>query len=143
MDILEIALIIFITLVIDGLTTILVLKYYLWQLKLGPVLRMGKAWAGQMGTKSQQVQHAAKMKVMQTEAKAKVAKAAVEALPMGGILGKIIDKAGISPEEIFALLQDQDFIKGIKVLLDTFGGIKDAILKKEKPEESQFSQFNY
>lgn len=114
-------------------------------MNLKPYIRMAKQFASSMGMKSQVVQHDAKMKVMQKEAKAKVAKAAINALPMGGILGKIIDKAGISPEEIFALLQDQDFIKGIKVLIDTFGGIKDVILRKDKTEEGtkQISEYQF
>ena len=135
MDILEIALIIIIATIINGLGTLLLLKLYLKRMNLQPYIRMAKQFASQMGMKSQAVQHEAKMKVMQKEAKAKVAHAAIESLPMGGILGRIIEKAGISPDEIFALLQDADFIKGIKVLLETFGGIKDKILGKEGTEK--------
>ena len=142
MDISEVALIVFLSVIVNGVATLLVLKWYLWKMNLKPYIRMAKQFASHMGVRSQVVQHDAKMKVMQKEAKAKVAHAAIDALPMGGILGKIIDKAGISPDEIFALLQDQDFIKGIKVLVETFGGIKDAILRKDKPEKEtqQFSE---
>ncbi|MCJ7559269.1 hypothetical protein MUO79_01460 [Candidatus Bathyarchaeota archaeon] len=142
-DAFEAAFIILISVIVSGIGTLLVLRLYLK--KYAPYVRMARQFASQMGMKSQVVQHDTRMKVMQKEAKAKVAKAAIESLPMGGILGKIIDKAGISPEEIFALLQDQDFIKGIKVLMDTFSGVVGKITGKDKTEDQtqQFDQTQF
>jgi len=131
MEISDVAVTIVMTIVINAMLTLLVLKYYLWKMNLTPYIRLAKQMASQLGMKGQASKHDTRMKAIQKEAKAKVAGAAISALPMGGMLGKIIEKAGISPEEIFALLQDQDFIKGIKVLMDTFGGVVGKITGKD------------
>lgn len=142
-EIIDAALIILITLVINAVGTILVLKLYLIRLNIQPYIRMAKAYASQMGTKSQQVQHSTRQKQLATEAKRKVADAAIDELPMGGVLKRVIEKAGLSGEEIFSLIQDQDFMKGVQVIIGTFSGAIQKITGKseEKPSLGQQEGF--
>jgi len=137
MDYIEATLIVVICIILNLIGTALLIKLILIKAGLQPYIRMAKQFASQMGLKSQAVQHEAKQKVMAKEAKAKVARAAVDSLPGGGMLGKIIERAGVTPDEIFALLQDQDFIRGIKVLMDTFSGVVQKITGKGESEQKQ------
>ena len=123
------------TLIINTAGTLLVLRIYLQRLNIKPLLKMARQFASNMGLKSQEVQHTTRNKKLAQAAKQKVANAAIEELPMGGILKRIIDRANISPDEIFALIQDQEFIKGIKVIIGAFGGVVEKITGKGSEEK--------
>jgi hypothetical protein len=146
MDIIETTLIILISVIVNLSATYVLLQLVLIRMNLKPYVRMAKQFASQMGTKSQEVQHnTANIKLAKT-AKAKVTKAAIESLPMGGVLAQILAKAQVSPDEIFALMQDANFMKGVQVIINTFGGIAGKIMGKDKEEtqntQNQLNQFN-
>jgi hypothetical protein len=147
MSIIEAALIILISIIVNGVATLLVLKYYLMRTNLKPFIRMAKQFASQMGTKSQEVQHETRNLKLAKQAKQKFVNGAIQELPMGGLLKKIMDSQHISSDEVFAVLQDQNFIKGIKVIINTFSGIADRITGKGESEQGKEQniqqQFNY
>jgi hypothetical protein len=76
------------------------------------------------------------LKVTQKIAKEKAMKGAINTLPGGGILRAILEKSGLTGEEMFALMQDQDFLKGIKVIIDTFSGVGGFIKEKITGEKA-------
>lgn len=124
--------------------TIIFWRYIIYKLKLKPLLVMGRRFASSMGQESQAVQHTAKLKQTQKIAKEKAMKGAVDSLPGGGILRAILEKSGLTGEEMFALMQDQDFLKGIKVIIDTFSGVGAFVKEKvtgQKSEQSGENQF--
>lgn len=121
--------------IINVLLTVLLLRLILIKLKLKPIIRMAQQAASMMGTTSQQVQHTAKLKATQKVAKEKAMKGAIQSLPGGSILQTILTKSGLSPEEMFALMQDQDFLKGIKTIIDTFQGAAGFIKEKVTGEK--------
>lgn len=139
MEIIETALIILFSVILNLSITLVVLILYLKRMNLTPYIRMAKQFASQMGLKSQAVQHDRATVQLAKQAKAKVAKAAIESLPMGGILGRILEKAQVSPEEIFALIQDQNFMKGVQVIINTFSGIVEKVTGKEEKDVNQTS----
>jgi 3-oxoacyl-[acyl-carrier-protein] synthase III len=143
MDIIEAALIILVSVIVNVTITYLVLQLILIKMNLKPYVRMAKQFASQMGLQSQKVQHQKANVELVKQAKAKVTKAAIDSLDMGGILSKILDKAGISPEEIFALIQDQDFMKGVKVIIDTFGGIVGKVTGKGGEKQAGQSELQF
>ena len=102
---------------------------------------MARQFASAMGQQSQVVQHERKNVKLAAEAKVKVLDAAIETLPMGGILKQVLLKAQVSPDEIFALMQDQNFMKGVQVIIKTFSGVIDKISGKDK-EETVMQQTN-
>lgn len=119
--------------------TIFALRVYLR--KFAPYVRMARQFASAMGQQSQVVQHERKNVKLAAEAKVKVLDAAIETLPMGGILKQVLLKAQVSPDEIFALMQDQNFMKGVQVIIKTFSGVIDKISGKDK-EETVMQQTN-
>jgi hypothetical protein len=140
MEIIEAALLIAICVIINVVGTWLLLQIILIRMNLKPYVRMAKQFASQMGLKSQVVQHQkANVELVKT-AKAKVTQAAIESLPMGGILQSILAKAHVTPEEIFALIQDQDFMKGVQVIIGTFSGIIGKVTGKGEKDENQANQ---
>lgn len=112
-------------------------------MNLKPYVRMAKQFASQMGLQSQKVQHQKANVILVKNAKAKVAQAAIESLPMGGILQSILAKAHVTPEEIFALIQDADFMKGVQVIIGTFSGIIGKVTGKEKEETGHQSELQF
>jgi len=104
---------------------------------------MAKQFASQMGTKSQVVQHDARNVKLAKVAKQKFVDGAIQELPMGGLLKKIMDSQHISSDELFAVLQDQNFIKGIKVIINTFGGIIEKITGKGESEQGKQQSNDY
>jgi hypothetical protein len=137
MGLLDIAIIVGISAIVNVFITWLLLQLILIKMNLKPYVRMAKQFASQMGLNSQKVQHDKRTKEMATAAKAKVTAAAIDTLPMGGILKQVLSKAQVTPDEIFALLQDPNFMKGVKVMIDTFGGIYQKITGAGKEPEKQ------
>ena len=93
---------------------------------------MGKQFASINGFKSQKVQHQRAAVAMNTNTKKKIADAAISELPLGGLLQRIIEKAGISPNEIFGLIQDENFMKGVMVIMNLFGGVVGKVTGKDE-----------
>lgn len=107
---------------------------------LKPFIRMAKQYASQMGEKSQEVQHQTRNRKLATQAKEKMVNGFIDQLPGGGILKRVVESQHISPDELFAVIQDQNFIKGIKVIIDTFGGIVQKVTGRESETEKQQSK---
>jgi Sec-independent protein translocase protein TatA len=104
-----------------------------------------KQFRTMMGERSQVVQHTAKQRQLAAVGKQKMTKAAIETLPMGGAIQSMIDKAGITPDELWATLQDEEFLKGIMVIYRAFGGLIGKITghegKKEDASQTQGTAF--
>ena len=120
---------------VDVTMVTLLWKYYIKKFNLAPFVRMAKQFASQNGLKSQVVQHATRQKEQNKETKEKFVKGAIQSLPMGQLLQNVMDSQGISGEEIFGLLQDQDFMKGIMVMVNTFGGVVKKLSGKSGDKE--------
>jgi len=139
MDIIDLPLMALFVIVFDTIIINILIQYYLRKYGLGKVAKFAKMYMSHLGEKSQVAQHNARQKIIAKEAKDKMAKAALEEVPL---LGRIADRAGVNGEEIFALLQDQEFMKGMGVIVD----IGDGLLKRlkgvetKKPENNQPNQ---
>lgn len=123
MELLEAAFLIVTCVIINGIATLLFVKLAIRKLGLSRFIRLGKQFASSMGTQSQVVQHDRKFKALQQGAKEKVMKGAIASLPGGSFIEAALAKAQISPDEIFALMQDENFVKGLLKIKDTVGGL--------------------
>ena len=139
MDILETTAILILSAVLNIIITYVILRIILFKLNLKPLITFAKAYAGQMGMRSGESKRKVKNAVLAKGAKAKVTAAAIEELPGGGLIKKIIEKAGVSPEEIFALLTDSEFMAGIQVMVKTFGGVVEKLTGKDKEAQADHS----
>ena len=144
MDILESTLIIGLTLILNGLLTIALLKIILVKYNLKPIITMAKQAASMLGQQSQKVQADSRTVKLRKQAKEKVVKGAIEQLPGGSMLQKIVESQGISPDELFSLATDENFVKGIAFILKQFGSLTGAIAGKlsgNKEPEQQTQTF--
>ena len=90
-----------------------------------------------MGQKSGEVRHNRVVKRMNVQTKKKIADAAIEELPGGEILKRVISRANISPDEIFNLIQDENFMKGVVIIIKTFGGFMNKITGKGEEKSGE------
>ena len=120
----------------DTIIINVIIAFYMRKYGLSKVAKFAKMYMSHLGVKSQEAQHTAKQKELAAGAKDKMAKAAMEEVPL---LGRIAERAGVSGEEIFAVLQDKEFLNGMGVIVD----IGDSLIKRlrgtgeEKPKESK------
>jgi len=123
-------------LTVDVTAVTILWKFYIKRYNLKPFIRMAKQFASQNGIKSQQTQHQTRMTAQNKQTKTKLAKGLVETLPFGGTLQKIMESQGISGEEIFNVMQEPNFVKGIMVIVDAFGGVASRLTGKPKEGNS-------
>lgn len=129
-DLLSLTEIIALSTTLNVTVTILLFKLIVMKLGLSKYMRLASAGASALGHKSGEVRHMRKVAAMNEGTKKRITDAAIQELPMGAVLQRVIERAGISPTEIFNLLQDQDFMKGVMVMINTFGGVVSRITGK-------------
>ena len=120
-------------------TTDIIMVTVLWTFysrKFKPLIRFAKQYMSHLGVKSQEVQHEHRAVIRQKETKEKLAKGFVKELPFGGTLQRVMEAQGISGEEIFEVVQDEKFMKGVMVIINTFGNIVGKVTGKKEGEES-------
>ena len=134
---LEITEIIVLTVIINVCVTVVLFRIAIWKLGLQRYLRMASQYASMMGQKSGEVRHNRVVKRMNVQTKKKIADAAIEELPGGEILKRVISRANISPDEIFNLIQDENFMKGVVIIIKTFGGFMNKITGKGEEKSGE------
>lgn len=110
------------------------------KLNIKPLIAMARRFASSMGEKSGQVRTTKKNQVIVARTKQKIVDGAIETLPLGNVLKGIMERQGISAEEIFVTLQDENFIKGIQVLIKTFSGLAGKITGRTDKNEQTAQQ---
>lgn len=111
--------------------------------KFGHLIGMAKNYASILGEKSGESRRGAKNKILVKGAKEKVINGMIEQLPLGGLLKKIMEDKGVSAEEIFALIQDEDFMKGVKAILGMFGAVADKITGHDSVAKPAVNELPY
>ena len=84
---------------------------------------MGKRFASSMGSASGEAKHYKQTIQLQNSAKEKIVHNGMKALPFGEQLEPFIAKMGLTNDEVFALLQNQDFVKGIMTIIQMGGNV--------------------
>lgn len=123
--------------VINALITLIVAKAILKATGINRLLPAVKQMYSMMGQHSQANRRDARQIILAKQGREKMTRAAIETLPMGNAIQKMIEKSGITPDELWATLQDENFIKGVKVIYSTFGSLFEKITGRgeEKKEE--------
>jgi hypothetical protein len=127
MELVDILLIIIPLTILELFFTYGIFYIYVYRSNLKPLISMGRRFAASMGEKSGESKRAAKLTKTQVEARGKVTTGIIDQLPFKDQIRKM----GLTDEQIIALLQDEDFMKGLMVASKTisglFGSLKGAI----------------
>lgn len=101
--------------IISTVVTILYIRRMIKAVLPTGVKRMASAYASMMGQKSGVVRRGKRTKKLNAEAKEKIADGLLKEIPFGGK----IKEWGLTPDHLFSLLADKEFISGIAVLYNT------------------------
>ena len=130
--------------VINIVITVLFIRIMVWKLGLQRYMRLAQQGATMLGQRSGEVRGKRAVQRQNIQTKTKLATAAFDELPFGGLLKRLVDRAGVTGDELWNLLQDENFIKGLEVLAELGGGLlgKLSKLTSKSDENTQPQNIN-
>jgi hypothetical protein len=141
MELLDFGLMALIAATVDVTMVTILWHFYIKKYNLHPFIRFAKQYAGILGAKGGASKRDVKLRAKNTVTETKLLDGLIAQIPMGGAIKAIMEKQGLSGLDVFDALQDENFVKGVKVLYSAFGGIVGKF--QGKPAEETSSLDNY